>query len=149
MSQDFKIWKISLLLLLGLLISLYLIVSTVADAYWVITNPVAGVEYEFDSDLNRMVIRRVVPEGPADLNGLRANDVILTFNQKPIFSESELNEAYGNIKVGQRVDLTISRDNQEFNISFVAESTRKGHCCSCCRPPFFVTRCVLSELLFF
>jgi sigma-B regulation protein RsbU (phosphoserine phosphatase) len=121
MSQNLKIWKISLLLLLGLLVSLYLIAGTVADVYWIVTNPVAGAEYEFDKNMGRMVVRSVVPKGPADQGGLRPGDVILIFDRKPIISQFDLDQAYREIKVGQEVEITVKRGNNELELSFVAE----------------------------
>lgn len=125
MSQPLKIWKISLLLLLGLLVFLFLAASTVADIYWTFANPAIGITYEFDPALGRIEVVRVEPDSPAETAGLRASDAILTYNHLPVTSEKGFERALQSVVVGQTVELLIFRGANEVKISFVAENPLK------------------------
>jgi sigma-B regulation protein RsbU (phosphoserine phosphatase) len=121
MSQTLKIWKISLLLLLGLFVFLYILASTIADVYWVTTRPVAGMEYRFDKTLGRVVIKAITSNGPADRAGLKKGDAILAFNAVPITSQNDLDQAYNDIKIGQSIEVKISRGGQERTLVLVMQ----------------------------
>jgi sigma-B regulation protein RsbU (phosphoserine phosphatase) len=125
MSQTLKIWKISLLLLLGLLVFLFLAASTIADIYWTFANPAIGITYEFDRALGRIEIVRVEPDSPAERAGLRTGDVILTYNHLPATSEKGFERALQSVVVGQTVELLIFRGADELKISFIAENPLK------------------------
>jgi len=128
MSQNVKIWKISLLLLLGLYAFLYIIATTVADIYFLMTDPVAGITYHYQKDIGHVVIEEVVPKSPADFAGMRPGDWVLNFNRRPIASEKDLLEAYREIAVGSSVPVTIARPDasgQELHLQFVAERRLK------------------------
>ncbi|MDZ7289498.1 MAG: SpoIIE family protein phosphatase [candidate division KSB1 bacterium] len=121
MSQTLKIWKISLLLFVGLVVFLYIIASTVADVYWAISRPVAGMDYRFNAEVGRVVVQHVVPRGPADRAGLKKGDAILIFNDTPITTETDLDQAYRHIRVGQLVEITVARSGQEIKLKLLIE----------------------------
>jgi serine phosphatase RsbU (regulator of sigma subunit) len=121
MNQTIKTRKILLLLLLGLYAFLYIIATTVADIYFLMTDPVAGITYKFREDIGHVVIEEVVPKSPADFAGMQPGDWLLIFNQRTIASEKDLLEAYREIAVGNSVPVTIMRQQQEFHLQFVAE----------------------------
>lgn len=125
MSQEIRLWKISLLLLLGLYVFLYIVSTTVADVYFIITEPAAGITLGFSEERNQVVIEYVVPKSPAENAGLQKGDALLTFNNHPITSAESLAEVHGGTRVGDRIDVTILRSGQQSNISFHTESRLK------------------------
>ncbi|MFQ5708453.1 MAG: SpoIIE family protein phosphatase [bacterium] len=125
MHQNFKIWKISLLLLLGLFVFLYIVAATGADLYLLMTEPVAGISYEFREDLGKVAISHVMPKGPAKQSGVEEGDVVLAFNNTPIKSEDDLLEAYKKVEIGQPVEITILRNYEKHTFTFVAERRSK------------------------
>ncbi len=125
MSQPLKIWKISLLLLLGLLVFLFLAASSVADIYWTFANPAIGITYKFDRALGRIEIVLVEPDSPATRAGLHTGDVILTYNHLPATSDKGFERALHSVVVGQTVELLIFRHPNELKVSFVAENPLK------------------------
>lgn len=121
MNQDLKIWKISLFLLLGLFVFVYIVSSTVADVYFLINDPVAGFMFEFDKERSQAVVQHVVPRGPADMAGLKEGDIVLSINARALrTAEDAEKEPYPNIRPGEPVKFKILRDNQE--IDFTVES---------------------------
>jgi sigma-B regulation protein RsbU (phosphoserine phosphatase) len=121
MSQNLKIWKVSLLLLLGLLVSLYLVASTVADVYFILTEPAGGFSYDFKPELRGVAVIEVLRNSPAELGGLKAGDVILEINGAPVGNPNDFQQAYRGVELGDEVQLKIIRDNQELEISYVTE----------------------------
>jgi len=55
------------------------------------------------------MVSRVEPEGPADLAGLKAGDIILTFGGKKIVKWSDLPRVVGSTKPGERVEMEVWR----------------------------------------
>jgi sigma-B regulation protein RsbU (phosphoserine phosphatase) len=96
-----------------------LVAGTIAHVYSLVTSPVAGVDYRFDENLGRVVIKHVEPKGPADLAGLQTGDTLLAFNDTPLLNLSDLNQAYRELEIGQRVELKIRRANREQIIALV------------------------------
>ncbi len=122
MDQEIKIWRISLLLLLGLVAFVYVFASTVADIYFLVRDPVAGITSSFDEKLGKSVIERVVPKGPADIAGILEGDIVLSINGREIQSEESLENPYPGVKAGGAVEFRILRNGSERQISFVAGS---------------------------
>ena len=61
------------------------------------------------SDQSGAMVSRVEPDGPADLAGLKAGDIILTFGGKKIAKWSDLPRVVGATKPGQRVEMEVWR----------------------------------------
>jgi serine protease Do len=55
------------------------------------------------------LVAQVLPEGPADTSGLKAGDVILEFNGKPVPSSSALPPMVGVAPVGEAAKVTVLR----------------------------------------
>ena len=60
-------------------------------------------------DVHGALVARVVPGSPADKAGLKAEDVIVQANGKPIKDMPELRNLIGLLKVGEKVDLEVLR----------------------------------------
>ena len=68
--KHFKLWKITLLLLLGLFVFLYIFLNTAAEFYVAFTKPVSGLHFHFNNAQGRVIIYGVAPEGQAAIAGL-------------------------------------------------------------------------------
>ncbi len=121
MTQPFKLWKISLLLFLGLGVFLYLFINTVAEFYVAVTNPAAGLHFHFRDDVGRVVIYGVVAGGPADFAGLQKGDEILAVNDQMITSLGDFVGALMKLEISKLSEIHALRDNAEVRIAFVSE----------------------------
>ncbi|HVW01287.1 MAG TPA: trypsin-like peptidase domain-containing protein, partial [Planctomycetaceae bacterium] len=83
----------------------------------------------FSSDFNRphdfsrstptpgVKISQVIRRGPAELAGIRPDDVVLKVNGKPVYSRVDLTREIGKIAPGERVRLDLARsDNPVVNV---------------------------------
>ncbi|GAB88421.1 peptidase S1 family protein [Gordonia rhizosphera NBRC 16068] len=67
-------------------------------------------------------IRNVVAGGPADRAGVREDDVITSFNGRPIESADELTVAVRTAKIGEAVPFTYWRDGRTFDGDITPQS---------------------------
>lgn len=118
MKESLKIWKITLLLLLGLFAFLYIFANTAADIY-TLSDPVIGIYTYLDEETDKLVVLDVVPGGPADRAGLRAGDVIEALNQVSFASEDKLISLLKTFGTQNRVQVTVSRngEQQQFSVN--------------------------------
>lgn len=130
MSKQIHIWKVSSLLLLGLIVFLYIVTSTAADVYFLLNDPVAGITYDTSPGTREVFISYVVPKGPADEVGLRKGDVIVKFNGRDITNEDQLQRSYGEIGVGDMVDIVVHRGGRPLEFSFTTKSRIKVYTAS-------------------
>jgi S1-C subfamily serine protease len=89
------------------------------------TRPVLGVE--IDERLSQQVAARsgamgvvvanVTPGTPAEAAGLRAGDIIVGFNGKPVTSAAQLVNRLDEQKVGDTVRLTVQRDGKPVDLT--------------------------------
>jgi len=77
------------------------------------------------SDLRGIYVEEVVPGGAAEKSGMRKGDVILKINGHPVNGKSELMEIVGQHNPGDKVTVTIIRDQNEKDIplTFVSEES--------------------------
>lgn len=61
------------------------------------------------SDQAGAMVSRVEPDGPADQSGLKAGDIILSFDGKKIAKWSDLPRVVGSTKPGQRAEMEVWR----------------------------------------
>ncbi len=120
MSQNIKVWKISLILLFGLFVFIFILLNTVADVYY-LTNPVIGIYSHYNEKDVRAYVQKIVPGSPADLAGIKAGDWISAINDHSISGENRLAQILKNVEVGKNVELTINRDGQTLKISVFKE----------------------------
>ena len=67
-------------------------------------------------------VRNVVAGGAAERAGVRENDVITSFDGRPIESADELTVAVRTAKIGQEVKFTYWRDGRTFNATITPDS---------------------------
>jgi serine protease Do len=67
--------------------------------------------FQMDKPVGALVAR-VVAGGPADMAGIRAGDVILSFNGEPLLTSSNLPPLVGSVDPGQIVPLEVLRDGK-------------------------------------
>jgi serine protease Do len=60
-----------------------------------------------------VLVARVFEGDPADKAGIKANDIIIAVDGKPITTSRELTGTIANIPVGQKTPITILRDGKE------------------------------------
>jgi putative serine protease PepD len=68
----------------------------------------------------------VTPGGPADRAGLRAGDVILAFDGRPVTESDELVVAIRAQEPGDEVTLTVRRGEEVFDVTLVLEEGEQG-----------------------
>lgn len=76
-----------------------------------------GIVFSENED-GELVISSVVKDGPADLEGVKAGDVILKVDGKSFRTSDECAEALRGDQ-GSRVKMTLERDGKEKNVSIV------------------------------
>ncbi|MDR3387981.1 MAG: Do family serine endopeptidase [Rudaea sp.] len=63
------------------------------------------------------VVTRVSPDSAAGAAGLKAGDVIVQFNGKPIHGDNELRNAEGLAPIGSNIELQLLRDGKALTLS--------------------------------
>lgn len=63
--------------------------------------------------LQGIVVNDVAPEGPAAQAGIRANDVIISVNDKPAVSALETMDQVAEIRPGSEIPVVIMRDDKK------------------------------------
>ncbi len=78
-------------------------------------------------DTNGALVAQVVGGSPAGKVGIKAGDVILKFNGKPVTGASELKNLVGQEKPGTLTNLTVYRDKKTFDVEVtVSERTAEA-----------------------
>jgi serine protease Do/serine protease DegQ len=63
------------------------------------------------------VIAKVVQDSPADKAGLKAGDVVISLDDKPVATSSDLRTSIGLMPVGRTVNMKILRDGKSRDVS--------------------------------
>jgi len=69
------------------------------------------------------LVSQVVEGSPADKAGIRSGDVITSVNGQPVKSNSELRNAIGLLRVGDRVEVGLMRDGKPVRVTAVIADT--------------------------
>src|ERR1700744_5002655 len=64
-----------------------------------------------------LYVRDLVPNGGAEQAGIKAGDVIVKVDGSPVYESSDLQERVGELKPGDKINLTVLRDGNEKNFS--------------------------------
>ncbi len=77
------------------------------------------------ADLNGLLVNSVVSGGAAERAGIKKGDVIRKIDGKVIYDSPDLQERVGVLSPGDKVTLTVSRNNEEKNISVTLRGEEK------------------------
>lgn len=69
------------------------------------------------------VISKVVKDSPAERAGLKAGDVVISVNGKPVMTSSELRTSIGLLPVGETVTLQVVHDGSTRNVKVTIAET--------------------------
>ncbi len=72
------------------------------------------------------LVTRVTPQSPADLGGIRAKDVIVSFNKQEVNNSRELTRAVADTAVGATVPVLIIRDKKRQTLSVTVKSREEN-----------------------
>lgn len=71
-----------------------------------------------------ILVREVIPNSPADKAGLKAQDIIISFNGKKVMTVNDMNAHKNVLKAGDEVELEIVRQGQKQKIKLVLELSK-------------------------
>lgn len=71
-----------------------------------------------------IVVNDVAPDGPAAQAGIRANDVIISVNDKPAVSALETMDQVAEIRPGSEIPVVIMRDDKKITLHIAVGNTR-------------------------
>jgi serine protease Do/serine protease DegQ len=76
----------------------------------------------FGLDLHQgVVISQVIEKSAAEKAGLKAGDVVLSINDTPIKSASAMRNIVGLLRVGDKMDIKVIRDNRKLSLKAVLQ----------------------------
>ena len=61
----------------------------------------------------------VIPNSPADISGIRTNDIIKKINGDKVTEIKNVQKIIGNLKPGQIIDMEIQRGSELVNINIL------------------------------
>ena len=79
-----------------------------------------GVYAGFDAELKRVVISKVIEEGPAEEAGIKDGDIVMKIDGEDVY-EVPLDDVVSKMKgvEGTRVTMTVKRDEEELDIDII------------------------------
>lgn len=76
-----------------------------------------GVRFQVNPEGEGLRVTEVLPSSPASKGGIRANDVIIRIEGKPVSRDtSELVQRIASVKPGSMIEITILRDDKEMTL---------------------------------
>src|SRR5258706_12351259 len=91
-------------------------------AYRYLGDPDSGmVGIVFGADKQGLRGKGVTPDGPAEKAGIRHDDVITAVGGKALAGDEDADEHLHDLKIGQKVKLTLLRDGKKLDIEVAAE----------------------------
>jgi serine protease Do len=73
-----------------------------------------------------VLVRTVEPNSPAERAGLKANDIVLQYNQQEVVGVQQMTRLVNETPVGRSVDVTVRRDNREQTLKVTTERAPFG-----------------------
>lgn len=71
------------------------------------------------------VISQVVPDSAADKAGLKTGDVVVEINSKPVRDASDVRNAVGLLRIGQKIEMVVLRDGKRKVLSAKVEEPQQ------------------------
>jgi len=71
------------------------------------------------TDVSGALVANVIPDGPADASGIKAGDVVLTFNNRVVTEMRRLPKIVADTEVGREVDVTVWRDGKKVDLMVI------------------------------
>ena len=65
------------------------------------------------------MVNGVIPNSPADISGIRTNDIIKKINGDKVTEIKNVQKIIGNLKPGQIIDMEIQRGSELVNINIL------------------------------
>jgi len=91
-------------------------------AYRYIGDPERGmVGIVFDGDKQGLRVKGVTPGGPAEKAGIKHGDIITAIDGKALAGDEDADENLHDLKIGQKLKLSVLRDGKKSDISVAAE----------------------------
>jgi len=91
-------------------------------AYRYLGDPDSGmVGIVFGEDKQGLRVKGVTPGGPAEKAGIRHDDVISAIDGKALAGDEDADEHLHDLKIGQKLKLTLLRDGKKNDITVTAE----------------------------
>lgn len=77
-----------------------------------------GIEIDHEESRGAMVVRRVVPDSPAENSGFQIGDVLVSFNNISYSGDDqvELKKAYARAAPGDEVTYVVARDGDQVEL---------------------------------
>ena len=65
------------------------------------------------------MVNGVIPNSPADISGIRTNDIIKKINGDKVTEIKSVQKIIGNLKPGQIIDMEIQRGSELVNVNIL------------------------------
>ena len=78
-----------------------------------------GISAEINYRGLGVLVNGVIPDSPADISGIKINDIIKKINGKSVAEIKNIQKIIGNSKPGQVIDMQIQRDGRLTNINIL------------------------------
>ena len=73
------------------------------------------------------MVNGVIPNSPADISGIRTNDIIKKINGDKVTEIKNVQKIIGNLKPGQIIDMEIQRGSELVNINILVSKMEYFH----------------------
>ena len=78
-----------------------------------------GISAEINYRGLGVLVNGVIPDSPADISGIRINDIIKKINGKSVTEIKNIQKIIGNSKPGEVIDIQIQRDGRMTNVNIL------------------------------
>ncbi len=78
------------------------------------------------SEVEGVLVSDVMPDSPASAYGVEPEDIIIKFNDVPVYTSNQLRSLVGTVRRGQKLSLTIIRKNEQIVKSIDLKTPEKS-----------------------